>query len=85
MCNGFQHRCVLFFTDRSGCDVTLNVTDVKQYFSTEGYPESYKNYQFCTFKFVAPPGERIAIVFEDVQLEIGRDDIVFRKSQKTSL
>ena len=61
------------------------MTDVKQYFSTEGYPESYQNDQSCTFTFVAPPGERIAVVFEDVRLEIGRDPIVLRKSRQTSL
>ena len=68
------------FTDVSGCDVTLNVTDVKQYVSTEGYPDSYENHLECRFNFVAPPGEKIVVLFEDVDLHIGRDFIRFRKS-----
>ena len=53
----------------------------KHYVSTEGYPIAYSNNQDCRFVFVAQPGERIAVVFEDVHLEIGRDLIQLRKSQ----
>ena len=60
------------------------MTDEKRYVPTEGYPIAYSNNQDCRFVFVAPPGERIAVVFEDVQLEIGRDAIILRKSQHTA-
>ena len=71
---------VFLFLDRSGCDVTLNVTNVKQYFSSEGYPVAYPHFQFCTYNLVAPPGERIVVVFEDMQLQIAYDYVWFRES-----
>ena len=63
----------------SGCDVTLNVTNVTQYITTEGHPIEYFNNQDCSYNFVAPPGERIIVDFEDAFTETGSDYIIFRK------
>ena len=65
--------------DTSGCNITLNVTENKQYFATEGYPDAYMNDQDCHFNFEAPPGRRIVIFFEDFHLRDGRDFLHFRK------
>ena len=59
----------------------LNVTDRKQYITTEGYPNGYLNNQDCSFNFVAPYGRKIIVFFEDVGLELGYDYIVFRKNR----
>ena len=47
----------------------LEVTETKQYITTEGYPRNYENDQHRSFNFVAPPGERIIAFFEDFRLE----------------
>ena len=65
--------------DVGGCDVTLSVTDTKQYIATEGYPHSYKDNQDCAFNFEAPSGRKIIVMFEHFDLEIGDDYIRFRK------
>ena len=44
-----------------------------QFFSTEGYPVGYHNNQSCSIQLVAPPGERVAIVIRDFDLEEGYD------------
>ena len=69
----------------SGCDVTLNVTNVTQYITTEGHPIAYLNNQDCSFNFAAPPGEGIIVDFEDVLVETGSDYIIFRKWQQRTL
>ena len=71
----------LFCLDVSGCDVTLTVTDTKQYFATEGYPYSYKDNQDCAFNFEAPAGRRIVVVFEVFNLEARFGFLYFRKFQ----
>ena len=68
--------------DRIGCDITLNVTDTKQYIATEGYPDNYKNDQDCSFRFEAPPSRGIIVMFEHFELEVDYDFIYFRKSHK---
>ena len=65
--------------DAAGCDVTLTVTETKQYIATEGYPNYYKNNQDCEFNFIAPPGRKIIVLFEDFNLEISYDYLYFRK------
>ena len=40
--------------DATGCDVNMTVTETKQYFATEGYPDGYKHNQDCDFNFIAP-------------------------------
>ena len=69
----------LCFADVAECNITLNVTDTKQYFATEGYPYNYKNDQDCTFNFEAPSGRRIVVFFEDFNLELYYDFLHFRK------
>ena len=71
----------MHISDPTGCDVTLNVTNAKQYITTYGYPLRYPLDLTCHFNFLAPPGERIVVVFEDVQLELDYDFIIFRKSE----
>ena len=63
----------------TGCDVTLTVTDTKQYFATEGFPNGYKKNQDCYFTFEAPLGRRIVVFFEDFDLEVFYDFLHFRK------
>ena len=64
---------VVFHSDLTGCNITLNVTDTKQYVMTE--PPLHGS---CSVNFVAPPGEEALIVFEDVYLGM-MDSIVLRK------
>ena len=68
----------LVLVDIAACDITLNVTDTKQYIATEGYPISYMNDQNCEFNFVAPPGRRFFVIFEDFDLEEDFDFIILR-------
>ena len=75
----------IFSLDISGCDVTLNVTDTKQYFGTEGYPHYYKNNQNCHFNFMAPSGTKIIVVFEVFNLEKNYDFLYFRKFQNIKI
>ena len=63
----------------TGCDITLNVTDTTQYLATERYPRFYRIDQLCEFNFVAPPGRRTIVMFEDIELEPRFDFIFFRK------
>ena len=62
-----------------GCNIDLSVTETTQYIATEGYPDNYRNNQNCSFNFVAPPGRRITVLFEDFQLEWRADFLHFRK------
>ena len=71
--------------DVSGCDVSLNVTDTKQYIATEGYPNSYKGDQNCEFTFEAPSGRKIIVMLEDFDLEEGFDFIHFRELHNMEL
>ena len=66
-------------SDATGCNITLNVTDTKQYFATEGYNYVYKNDQDRHFNFEAPLGRRILIFFEHFELEVGYVFLHFRK------
>ena len=79
----FKRYEIISFTeihlDLAGCDITLNVTNTTQYISTQGYPLYQGFNQDCSFNFVAPPGERIVVVFEDVKLELYHDIIIFGK------
>ena len=63
----------------SGCDVIQNVTDEKQYITTENYPRSYLEDQYCRYNFVAPPGRKFIVDFEHVDIGKGQDYIIFRK------
>ena len=65
--------------DVGGCDVTLSVTDTKQYIATEGYPQIYKDNQDCEFNFEAPSGRKIIVMFEHFDLQRHVDFIRFRK------
>ena len=67
--------------DPSCCDITLTVNDTKQHIATEGYPFSYKEYQDCRFNFVAPPGRKFIVMFEDFNLAdpLRSDFLHFRK------
>ena len=66
-------------SDPTGCDVNLTVTEMKQYFATEGYPNGYMNNEDCYFNFEAPPGRRIVIFFVGFHLEHEFDYIHLRK------
>ena len=66
-------------SDVAGCDITLNVTDTKQYIATEGYPKGYKNNQTCNFNFLAPPGRIFFVMIEHFDLEVCCDRLHFRK------
>ena len=78
--------------DVAGCDITLNVTDTKQYVATEGYSHNYKNNQDCNFNFVAPSGRIFIVLFEDFHLEepgplsffVDYDYLHFRKLHNTN-
>ena len=59
--------------------MTLDVSDRKQYITTEGYPHGYLNNQDCSFNFVAPYGQKILVFFEEVNLEKNYDFVVLRK------
>ena len=65
--------------DVAGCDVTLTVTETKEYVATEGYPNNYKHNQDCEFNFMAPSGRKIIVQFEDFHLEFQSDYLYFRK------
>ena len=67
------------FLDPSGCGVDLIVTETKQYVATEGYPNSYKDSQFCEFHFMAPSGQKFIVLFEDFNLQVDHDYIFFCK------
>ena len=82
--NSGSNFYISHLTDRSGCDIRLTVTEMKQYITTEGYPDSYLDNQNCSFDFEAPSGWKILVFFEDVDLEIGYDYVVFRKSHTCS-
>ena len=69
----------ILFLDPTGCDITLNVTETKQYVATEGYPHNYKHNQDCEFNFVVPSGRKIIVLFEDFDLQNGLDVLLFRK------
>ena len=69
---------MFLYLDVAGCDITLTVTDSKQYVATEGYPDEYKDNQDCDFNFVAPSGRRTIVMFEDFDLELF-DFLFFRK------
>ena len=75
----FSLRKNILSPDVTACDIVLTVTDTKQYVATEGYPDSYQNNQDCDFTFEAPSGRRIAVFFEDFQLESPFDHLHFRK------
>ena len=66
--------------DAVGCNITLNVTDTRQYIATEGYPDEYRDNENCSFNFAAPSGRNIVIFFEDFDLEEDFDYLHFRKS-----
>ena len=55
----------------ASCDVNLNVTETKQYVTTEDYPNFYNNFQDCEFNFMAPAGRKFIVLFEDFDLEQG--------------
>ena len=55
------------------------MTETKQYISTEGYPNSYDDNQYCSYNFVAPSGWKILVFFEDVELEATYDFVIFRE------
>ena len=84
----FSWKTNILLLDVAGCDITLTVTETKQYVATEGYPNSYKNNQDCNFNFVAAPGRKIIVLFEDFNLQeheqLEHDDdydyLSFRKS-----
>ena len=65
--------------DDSGCDVNLTVTDIKQFFATEGYPHNYKDNQDCQLNFEAPSGRNIVVFFQDFHLQDRHDFLHFRK------
>ena len=65
--------------DAAGCDVNFTVTDNKQYFATEGYPNGYKVNQDCHFNFRAPSDRRFVVFFKDFHLEDKYDFIHFRE------
>ena len=62
------------FLDPAGCDINLTVTDTTQYVATEGYPLGYMDNQDCDFNFVAPPGRKFIVMFEDFRLQEEYDD-----------
>ena len=66
----------------TGCDITLTVTNTTQYVGTKGFPHRYQNGQACDYNFVAPPGRRTIVMFEDIALE-RYDYIQFRKLHVT--
>ena len=72
-------NCWRFVLDTSACNIDLNVTDTRQYITTVGYPRYYLDNQNCSYTFVAPSGRRILVFFDDVGLEKGYDNVVFRK------
>ena len=59
--------------------MNLTVTETRQYFATEGYPDSYKNNQDCHINFEAPPGMRFVVFFLEFNLELHVDFLHFRK------
>ena len=50
----------------------MNAT--RQYVATEGYPDGYMDNQDCDFNFVAPPGRKFIVTFEDFSLQEETDD-----------
>ena len=76
-----MNSCFLFIfsLDASACNVSLTVTDARQYFVTEGYPEEYKINQDCYFNFEAPVGRRILVFFEHFDVEYFFDFLQFRE------
>ena len=71
--------CTNVYLDPTGCDITLTVNESIQYVATEGYPDRYQNNQNCRFNFVAPPGRKFNVMFEDFDLQLFRDFLHFRK------
>ena len=70
----------LIWTDAAAYDINLTVTDTAQYIATEGYPiRYYMNNQDCSFNFMASPGRKFIVMFEEFDLEAGYDFIHFRK------
>ena len=65
--------------DVAACNITLNVTDTRQYLATEGYPHRYQNDQDCYFNFEAPIGRRVVVFFEHIFLVTGRDFLILRE------